>query len=256
MAKLTVELIPLLRDNYAYLLIEPETGTTGVVDPGEAGPVLQALEVRGRRLDWVLVTHHHEDHIGGLAEVKSATGCKAVGPRSDFARIPGLDQTVAEGESFALGHAVSRVFDTPGHTSGHIAYYFPDTPALFAGDTLFALGCGRLFEDTPEAMWTSLGKLASLPRETRVYCGHEYTLANARFALTVDPDNAELAARARRVEDARERGEPTVPFTIGEETATNPFLRADEPAIRQHLGLAEEPAAEVFAEIRRRKDRA
>ncbi|TVQ33040.1 MAG: hydroxyacylglutathione hydrolase [Geminicoccaceae bacterium] len=256
MARLNIELIPVLRDNYAYLLFEPETGTTGVVDPGDAAPVLAALEQRGRRLDWVLITHHHGDHTAGLLDLKRVTGCKAVGPRAEFARIEGLDCTVAEGESFALGHAVAEVFETPGHTAGHVCYYFRDSEALFAGDTLFVLGCGRLFEESPQAMWASLGKLAHLPPATRVYCGHEYTLANARFALTVDPDNAALAGRARRIEEARERGEPTVPTTIGEELATNPFLRADAAPIRQHLGLREEPAAHVFAEIRRRKDQA
>ncbi len=254
MARLHVDTIPILRDNYAYLLTEPETGSTAVVDPGEAGPVLAALEQRGRRLDWVVLTHHHHDHVGGVSEIKQRTGCKAVGPRGEFNRMPHLDLTVAEGESFALGHATAEVFETPGHTAGHVCYFFPDDPALFSGDTLFVLGCGRLFEDDAAAMWTSLGKLMTLPPDTKVYCGHEYTLANARFALTVDPDNAQLAARARKIEEARERGEPTVPTTIGEELATNPFLRADNPAIRQHLGMRDDPAASVFAEIRRRKD--
>jgi len=254
MARLHVETIPILRDNYAYLLTEPETGSTGVVDPGEAAAVLAALEQRGRRLDWVVLTHHHHDHVAGLQEIKRRTGCKAVGPRGEYNRIPGLDLTVAEGESFALGHAVAEIFETPGHTAGHVCYYFPDDPALFSGDTLFVLGCGRLFEEDAAAMWTSLGKLAALPPETKVYCGHEYTLANARFALTVDPDNADLAARARKIEEARERGEPTVPTTIGEELATNPFLRADSAPIRQHLAMRDDPPAAVFAEIRRRKD--
>lgn len=256
MARLQVELVPLLQDNYAYLLTEPETGSTAIVDPGEAEPVLAALERRGLRLDWVVITHHHADHVGGLAEIKRRTGCKAVGPRGEFGRIAGLDLTVAEDESFALGHAVAQVIETPGHTTGHVAYFFADDPALFAGDTLFVLGCGRLLEDTAEAMWASLSKLAALPPDTKVYCGHEYTLANARFALTIDPDNAELAARARKIEELRERGEPTVPTTIGDELKTNPFLRAGNGAIRQHLGLKDEPAGAVFAEIRRRKDAA
>lgn len=256
MARIHVEVIPLLRDNYAYMLTEPETGTIAVVDPGEAGPVLAVLERLGRRLDWVLLTHHHGDHVGGLAELKRRTGCKAVGPRQEFDLIQGLDLTVAEGESFALGHAVARIIETPGHTVGHVAYYFAETPALFAGDTLFVLGCGRVFEDTPRAMWNSLCKLAALPPETKLYCGHEYTLANARFALTIDPENARLAARARRIEELRERGEPTVPSTIGEEIETNPFLRADDAAVRQQLGMRDEPAHAVFAEIRKRKDRA
>ena len=254
MARLHVETIPILRDNYAYLLTEAETGGTAVVDPGEAAPVLAALEQRGRRLDWVVLTHHHHDHVGGVAEIKQRTGCKAVGPRGEFNRMPDLDLTVAEGESFTLGHAVAEILETPGHTAGHVCYYFPDDPALFSGDTLFVLGCGRLFEEDAAAMWTSLSKLAALPPNTKVYCGHEYTLANARFAVTVDPDNAELAARCRKIEEARERGEPTVPTTIGEELATNPFLRADNAAIRQHLGMRDDPASAVFGEIRRRKD--
>jgi len=256
MARLQVETIPLLTDNYAYLLTEPETGLTAVVDPGEAAPVLAALEQRGRRLDWVVLTHYHADHIGGLAEIKQRTGCKAVGPRGEFSRIPSLDLTVAEGESFALGHAVAEVFETPGHTTGHVVYFFPDNPALFSGDTLFVMGCGRLFEEGPAEMWTSLSKLMTLPPETKVYCGHEYTLANVRFALSVDPDNPELVARARQIEQARERGQPTVPSTIGEELATNPFLRADSADIRRQLGMEKEPAAAVFAEVRRRKDAA
>ncbi len=256
MARLQIEIIPLLRDNYAYLLFEPETQTTAVVDPGEAGPVLATLERRARRLDWAIITHHHADHVNGLAEVKRRTGCKAVGPRAEFAKIPNLDLTVAEDESFVLGHAVAQVLETPGHTLGHVAYYFPETPAVFAGDTLFVLGCGRLLEDSAETMWRSLGKLAALPPETKIYCGHEYTLANARFAVAIDPENTELSARARRLEQLRERSEPTVPTTIGEELATNPFLRADDAKIRERLGLRGEPAADVFAEIRRRKDAA
>lgn len=254
MARLLVEIVPILRDNYAYLLTEAETGSTAVVDPGDAAPVLAALEQRGRRLDWIVLTHHHHDHVGGAAEIKQRTGCKAVGPRGEFNRIAGLDLTVAEGESFALGHAVAEILETPGHTAGHICCHFPGDAVLFSGDTLFVLGCGRLFEESAAAMWSSLAKLAALPAETKVYCGHEYTLANARFALTVDPDNAALAARARKIEEARERGEPTVPTTIGEELATNPFLRADTAAIRQHLGMRDDPPAAVFAEIRRRKD--
>lgn len=242
MAGLEVELLPALSDNYIYLLHEPRAGTMGVVDPAEAQPVLDALARRQRRLDLVLITHHHADHVGGLAALKAATGCRAVGPRADAHRIPGLDELVGEGDRVAFGALTAEVLETPGHTSGHVSYWLPEGQALFCGDTLFALGCGRLFEGDAPTMWRSLGKLAGLPEATRVYCGHEYTLSNARFALTVAPDNAELRARAAEIEALRARGEPTIPSTIGLERRTNPFLRAAD--------------ATAFAELRRRKDRA
>lgn len=242
MAGLEVELLPALSDNYIYLLREPRTGATGVVDPAEAQPVLEALARHGRKLDLVLITHHHADHIGGLAELKAATGCRAVGPRADAHRIAGLDELVGEGDRVAFGALTAEVIETPGHTSGHVSYWFPEGDALFCGDTLFALGCGRLFEGDAPTMWRSLGKLAALPEATRVYCGHEYTLSNARFALSVDPDHAELRARVAEIEALRAQGRPTIPSTIGLERRTNPFLRAAD--------------AETFAELRRRKDRA
>lgn len=256
MPSLEIDLLPVLSDNYVYLLHEPESGTTGVVDPAVAEPVLEALRKRGRGLDLILITHHHGDHIGGLAELKQATGAKAVGPRADQARIPGLDRLVAEGDSVAFGGLAARVLETPGHTSGHIAYAFDGADAVFCGDTLFALGCGRLFEGDGPTMWRSLQKLMALPPATRVYCGHEYTASNARFALTIDPDNHELRARAAEIERLRAEGKPTIPSTIGQELATNPFLRAADPAIKARLGLPDVPDAEAFAEIRRRKDRA
>ncbi|MEK0084493.1 hydroxyacylglutathione hydrolase [Benzoatithermus flavus] len=256
MARLEIELIPALSDNYIYLLHEPQQGMTAVVDPAEAGPVLEALRRRGSRLDLALITHHHADHIGGLLELKARTGCRAVGPRADAHRIPGLDQLVDEGDRVVLGALTAAVIATPGHTSGHISYWFPEAEALFCADTLFALGCGRLFEGDAPTMWRSLQKLAALPDATRVYCGHEYTLSNARFALTIDPDNPRLRERAAEVEAVRARGEPTIPSTIGLEKATNPFLRAADPAIRRRLGLEQAPDFEVFGEIRRRKDRA
>lgn len=256
MEQLEVELLPALTDNYMYLLVDSASGTTGVVDPAVAPPVLQRLAELGRKLDWVLITHHHADHIGGLLEVKEATGCRVVGPRADAARIPGLDLLVAEGDEFAFGSQPVRVLATPGHTTGHISYHFPQGPAVFCGDTLFALGCGRLFEGDAATMWHSLGKLAALPEATRVYCGHEYTLSNARFALTIDPDHAPLRRRAAEIEVARAKGLPTIPTTIGLERATSPFLRAADPAIRRRLGLENASDAEVFGEIRRRKDRA
>jgi hydroxyacylglutathione hydrolase len=256
MAKLEVELLPALSDNYVYLLREPSTDTCGVVDPATAAPVLARLGQLGRKLDWILITHHHADHTGGLAGLKEATGCTAIGPRSDVARIPGLDKTVVDGDTVGFGSLQAKVLATPGHTSGHVSYWFPEAEALFCGDTLFALGCGRLFEGDAATMWHSLSKLMALPDATRVYCGHEYTLSNARFAVGLEPDNATLARRAAEVEAARARGEPTIPTTIGLEKATSPFLRAADPALRRQLGLETASDAEVFGEVRRRKDRA
>jgi hydroxyacylglutathione hydrolase len=256
MAKLEVELLPALSDNYVYLLREPSTDTCGVVDPATAAPVLARLGQLGRKLDWILITHHHADHTGGLAGLKEATGCTAIGPRSDVARIPGLDKTVVDGDTVGFGSLQAKVLATPGHTSGHVSYWFPEAEALFCGDTLFALGCGRLFEGDAATMWHSLSKLMALPDATRVYCGHEYTLSNAQFAVGLAPDNATLARRAAEVEAARARGEPSIPTTIGLEKATSPFLRAADPALRRQLGLETASDAEVFGEVRRRKDRA
>lgn len=246
--------VPILGDNYAYLLHEPEEGATAVVDPGEAAPLLAAAEARGWRIDKVLLTHHHADHVAGAAGVREATGATVVAPLADLGRIENVDVAVADGETVALGATHAVVFETPGHTSGHVAYWFMADDALFPGDTLFALGCGRLFEGTPEQMWESLSRLRALPDETRVFCGHEYTAANARFARAVDPDNAQLAARAEEVARLVETRQPTVPSLLGVEKATNPFLRADDAAFAQRLGLAGHPPAAVFAEIRRRKD--
>lgn len=218
--------IPVLNDNYIYLAHEPESGATAVVDPAVAPPVLAALEARGWQLTHILNTHHHMDHVGGNLALKEAAGCVIVGPRADAGRIPGIDIEVGDGDVFKLGAAAARVFDVPGHTRGHIAYWFQDAGALFCGDTLFAMGCGRLFEGTPGQMYASLAKLAALPDDTRVYCAHEYTLANGRFALTVEPGNPALQARMAAVEALRAQGEPTVPSRLAEEKATNPFLRA------------------------------
>jgi hydroxyacylglutathione hydrolase len=254
MARLEVERIP-VGDNYVWLLHEPGTGATGVVDPATASPVLARLRAHGWSLDWILTTHHHADHTGGNLELKRATGCRIAGPKKDAARVPGLDLGLVEGDTFSLGDARARIIETPGHTSGHISFWFEDAKALFCADTLFSLGCGRLFEGTPAQMWGSLQKLAALPDDAVVYCGHEYTLANARFALTVDPANPALRARAEEVEQLRAEGQPTVPSTLGAERAANPFLRPDDPAIRQTLGMEGASDVDVFAEIRRRKDR-
>ena len=254
MTGLTVEMIPVLSDNYVYLIHDRETGATGVVDPAVAEPVQACLTAHGWSLDWILSTHHHGDHTGGNLALKQATGCKIAGPGKDAARIPGIDLKLVEGDRFRLGDAEAEIFETPGHTSGHITYWFADALALFCADTLFSLGCGRIFEGTPAQMWDSLQKFASLPDQALVYCGHEYTQANARFALTVDPDNGALKARAAEVDRLRAQGEPTVPTTLGLERATNPFLRPDDAAIRRRLGMESAEDVDVFAEIRRRKD--
>jgi len=232
--------LPVLTDNYIYLAHDAATGATAVVDPAVAEPVLEALSQRGWKLSHILNTHHHPDHVGGNLMIKQATGCRILGPRNEAAKIPGLDQALGEGDLVALGASEARVFDVPGHTAGHIAYWFAGSGALFCGDTLFALGCGRLFEGTPEQMWASLSKLAALPGNARVYCAHEYTESNARYAVTVEPQNAALIQRQAAIKLARAGNKPTVPSTMEEERATNPFLRAGNAA--------------RFAEIRRGKD--
>lgn len=254
MNALEIALVPLLKDNYGYLLHERSSGLTAVVDPSEAEPVLEAAAARGWRLTHVLNTHHHSDHSGGNAGLKEATGCRVVGPAYDRARIPAIDEAVDEASGFRFGQQQARVLFIPGHTRGHIAFWFEEARALFCGDTLFSLGCGRMFEGDPATMWNSLSKLRALPDTTRVYCGHEYTEANARFALAVDPGNAALEARADRVKALRAEGRSTVPSTLGEEKAANPFLRADDPGLAARLGLAGAPPAQVFGETRRRKD--
>jgi hydroxyacylglutathione hydrolase len=254
MAQLRIEQIPVLSDNYVYLVHEPRAGVTGVVDPAVAGPVLARLGACGWKLDWILSTHHHADHTGGNLELKQATGCQIAGPKADAPRIPGIDLGLVEGDRFRLGDAEAVVYETPGHTSGHISYWFAQARALFCADTLFSLGCGRLLEGTQELMWRSLSKFAPLPDDALVYCAHEYTQSNARFALSVDPENPALQARAAEVERLRAAGQPTVPSTLGDERAANPFLRPHDPAIRRRLGLKDADDVAVFAELRRRKD--
>jgi len=244
-----------LSDNYGVLLHDPESGATAAIDAPEAGPVEAALKTKGWRLTDILVTHHHADHTGGIPELKANHRCRVVAPHAEAARIPLVDETVRENDKVRVGGLEANVIETPGHTAGHISYVFPADKLAFVGDTLFSIGCGRVIEGTPEMMWQSLLKLRGLPDDTRIYCGHEYTVANVRFARTIEPANAALAAREKEVEKLVAAHAPTIPSTLGEEKAANPFLRADVPEVAESLGLAGKPAWQVFAEIRERKNR-
>ena len=241
---------PCLQDNYGFLVRDRASGLAATIDTPDADAILGQLDKTGWKLALILNTHWHPDHAGGNEKIKAATGCEIVGP-AEVRRIAPLDREVEEGDEVELGETRFSVFGTGGHTLGHVAYYSASDHVAFVGDTLFALGCGRLFEGTPEQMWTSLQRLAALPDDTQVYCAHEYTASNARFALSVD-DSAALKARAEAVFAARERGEWTVPTTIGLEKATNPFLRA--PALAAKVGAAGEPDFKAFAAIRAAKD--
>jgi hydroxyacylglutathione hydrolase len=253
-AGLEVFQFPCLTDNYGYLIRDPETGTTAAVDTPSADAVMAALARTTWELDFILNTHHHADHAGGNLELKETTRCRIVGPRADAARIPGIDIALGDGETFELGSRRARILDTPGHTRGHIVYVFDEDHAAFVGDTLFAMGCGRLFEGTPAQMWHSIQKLLELPDETRVYCAHEYTQKNAHFALTVEPGNPDLVKRVAEVDRMRANGLPTIPSSIGRERRTNPFMRPDSPGLQATLGLAGAPVVDVFAETRRRRN--
>ncbi|MCY6383545.1 hydroxyacylglutathione hydrolase [Hoeflea prorocentri] len=254
MSELVIEQFPCRQDNYGVLIHDPQTGVTGSIDAPEEAPIVEALESRGWSLNHILVTHHHTDHVEANAALKQRYGANIIGPAAEAKKIPGIDETVSEGDRFHFGGFEVQVIETPGHTLGHICYYIPGASVLFAADTLFALGCGRVFEGTPEQMHTSLQKLAALPDDTTVYCGHEYTMSNAAFAVTIEPGNKALERRAEEIARLRDAHRPTLPTTIGLERATNPFLRTGETAIRDLLAMGEASDAEVFAEIRRRKD--
>ena len=251
---LEVHQFPCLNDNYGFLLHDAAADVTAVIDTPEVAPINAALAERGWRLTHILNTHHHFDHAGGNEALKDQWHCQVVGAANDAARIPGIDVQLSDGERFQFGTAEAQVYEVPGHTTGHIAYYFAADGIAFVGDTLFALGCGRLFEGSPQDMWQSLSKLMRLPDTTTVYCAHEYTEANAKFALTVEPGNQALVDRIAEISALRQAGRPTVPTTIGLEKATNPFLRPHSENLQQTLDMSGADPVSVFAETRRRKD--
>lgn len=255
MNTLEIHQIPVLNDNYLYLIKDAESDAVAIVDPAITEPILAKLDALGWTLTHILNTHHHMDHTGGNLELKEKTGCKIIGPRADAERIPGIDVQLGDGDIFQFGNRAARVFDVPGHTKGHIAFWFEDSAALFSGDSLFALGCGRIFEGTAAQMWHSLSKFLALPDDTRIYCAHEYTEANARFALSVEPENEELQKRVTEIKALRAKNIPTVPSLLGQEKRTNPFLRPDSVDLQSNLGLAGADLIAVFAETRSRKDR-
>jgi hydroxyacylglutathione hydrolase len=256
MPRATIVLIPCLTDNYAVLLHAGDSGETILIDAPQADPIQATLSARGWQLSDIFITHHHHDHTAACQALKAFYGCRVTGPEMEAERIPGLSRALSEGSALTFdGHAV-HVLETPGHTLGHLSYYFSESRVAFTGDTLFALGCGRLFEGDGRTMFDSLQKLAKLPDDTEIYCGHEYTLANARFALSIEPENQALVARAGEIEARRAAGETTLPTTIGLEKATNPFLRPHSPAIRARLGLAGVPDWQVFARLRELKNKA
>ncbi|HEX5418730.1 MAG TPA: hydroxyacylglutathione hydrolase [Gammaproteobacteria bacterium] len=254
MSRVEVHMFPCLNDNYGFLVHSPDSGVTAAVDTPEVEPILGALADTGWTLTYIWNTHHHGDHAGGNLPVKAATGCRIIGPRADAARIPGIDIEVGEGDRFDFGGHEVEVFDTPGHTRGHIVYLLRKERLAFVGDTLFSMGCGRLFEGSPAQMWASLGKILAWPDDTRLYCAHEYTQANARFALSVEPANAALVERAAEVERLREQGVPTVPTSLALEKATNPFLRPASRNLRATIGLPNADDVAVFARTRALKD--
>jgi hydroxyacylglutathione hydrolase len=255
MAKLEIHQFPCLSDNYGVLIHDADQSVTAAIDAPDAAAVAAALKDKGWRLTHILTTHHHGDHTAGNAPLKAQTKCTIIGPRAEAAKVPGLDKAVGQGDTFTFGSREVRVLDTPGHTAGHITYWIPSEAVAFAGDTLFAIGCGRVIEGNAQMMWQSLQKLMALPPETVVYCGHEYTQANARFALTIEPENAALQKRAKEVDALRAAGKPTLPTRIGIELETNPFLRPHVAAIQKRLDMVGKPEWQIFGEIRERKNR-
>ncbi len=254
MSNLQIHQFNCRQDNFGVLVHDPEIGVTASIDAPDADAINQGLADRGWTLSHILLTHHHYDHVDGNKALKDKWGAIIVGNQADAARLPELDQTVKCGSTYQFGLHEAHFIDTPGHTIGHVAIHFASQNLLFTGDTMFSLGCGRLFEGSAEQMWQSLSELAALPDETIVYCGHEYTQSNAAFALSVDPQNQQLKTRAKEIDQLRAKGLPTLPTTIGQEKATNPFLRPDDKSIRDLLDMQDASDVDVFAEIRRRKD--
>lgn len=251
---LQIATIPCLSDNYAFLLHDKDSGETALVDAPEAAPIIAELDRRGWSLTQILITHHHYDHIDGVEELRAKYGATVVGCKADAHRLPALDIELTEGDSISIGDNEGRVLDVSGHCDNHLAFHFPGSFAVFTADSLMALGCGRLFEGTPAQMWDSLSKIAALSPMTMVYSGHEYTASNASFAYSIEPGNPALKDRILQIIEARAQNMPTVPSILADELATNPFLRPASPEIRQHLGMQTNTDAEVFAEIRHRKD--
>lgn len=250
---LEIVTIPCLSDNYAYLVNGPDG--VAVIDAPEAAPIIAALDARGWTPGVIMLTHHHHDHVGGVAELREKYGCMVMGPKAEQDKLPPLDMALPDGMKGGSGDGAMEVIAVPGHTLGHVAYYYPQGGAVFTADSLMALGCGRVFEGTTDMMWDSLSKLAALPPETMVYSGHEYTASNARFALTIEPDNEDLKSRVKAIEAARAAGKPTAQVPLSLELATNPFLRAGRDDVKAALGMAGSEDAACFAEIRGRKDR-
>ncbi|CAI0461041.1 unnamed protein product, partial [Linum tenue] len=247
--------VPCLRDNYAYLLHDADTGTVAVVDPSESVPIVDALSRKNRNLTYILNTHHHYDHTGGNEELKARYGAKVIGSGLDSERIPGIDIGLKDGDKWMFGGHEVLVMETPGHTRGHISFYFPGSGAIFTGDTLFSLSCGKLFEGKPEEMHASLQKISSLPDDTKIFCGHEYTLSNSKFALSIEPNNESLESYAAQVAHLRSKSLPTIPTTLKVEKACNPFLRSASSEIRRSLKIPETASdAEALGVIRRAKD--
>jgi hydroxyacylglutathione hydrolase len=252
---LTIHQFACRSDNYGVLIHDPAAKLTAAIDAPETEAVRRALAEKGWKLTHILVTHHHADHTEGVLPLKAETGCTVLGPKGEAGKIKGLDKLVGEGDSFSFGGSEVKVLETPGHTSGHISYWIPSANVAFVGDTVFAMGCGRVIEGTPEMMWNSLQKVAKLPPATELYCGHEYTVSNAKFALTIEPENKALQARAAEAEKLRAANKFTLPTRLDAELETNPFLRPHIPAIRARLGMEKAPDWQVFAEIRERKNR-
>jgi len=251
---LQIATVACLSDNYAFLLHDPDSGETALVDAPEAGPIKAQLKLRGWNLTQILITHHHDDHIDAVEQLRREFNAKVIGAKADAHRLPALDVELSEGDTVSIGDNHGSVIDVSGHTIGHIAFHFPRNAALFTADSLMAMGCGRLFEGSPEQMWGSLSKLIGLPEMTMVYSGHEYTESNAAFAYSIEPTSPALRNRILQIIEARSQNMPTVPSLLADELDTNPFLRPDSSEIRANLGMETASNAAVFAEVRQRKD--